>query len=157
MPFETVHNVSNYDWKHSYSAQFPDPFGSSQYSLSLSFTRIWNGQATSIIRNFRSIIFNTTIPVLLCWLYFECCVVCILKSHCNLLVVDVTHEVVLFFIPVITQLPHRSHWTTCATLSRLQYRYCLWESFLNSDTIWLIVLSVSPHILYFADTFCLPN
>ena len=41
---------------------------------------------------------------MLCCVYFECCVVCILKSHCSLLVVDVTHEVVLFFIPVINQL-----------------------------------------------------
>ena len=33
--------------------------------------------------------------------------------------------------------------------------YCFWASFLHSDTIWLTVSSPSPHILLFADTFCL--
>ena len=32
---------------------------------------------------------------------------------------------------------------------------CFWASFLHSDTIWLTVSSPSPHILLFADTFCL--
>ena len=55
----------NYDWHHSYFARCPDPFqlplqdllvlNFLSLSLSLSFTRMSNGQATSIIRHLRSI------------------------------------------------------------------------------------------------------
>ena len=73
-----------------------------------------NGQATSIIRHFRSILSNTTMSGLLCqkhicfWLCSILLSVCILKSHSSLFSTGFIHwswlVVVIFFIPVITQL-----------------------------------------------------